>query len=401
MAGLLDFATDPQSAMMTQMALGLLSAGGPSSRPVSLGQAMGQAGQMGMQGYRDAQSNQMNQMKLDELKKRMAFMQNMNLQSPNLAQDALGAGALDLKDYLTLQTKDKPELVELDDPANPGRTVKKWVTPGKSDGTNIGYAPMKTPEGMRYDNGQLVGIPGYVDMKKQIAAAGRPTSNVMVNVEQKGRTKLSELDAETINEMGKNATQAMRAIPEIDRMIKNEGNAYSGILAPGLTGLAATADALGFATPEIKSKLVSSQLFAQGADAYAASMLKALMGSSQLSNADTMMVKKIAPQLASTPEARRELMAYARQRVLQMNDDYQSARNYYDKNNASLTGYQIPLPATLAPSQPTPQPAAPLRAPPPLLNVPVPSFRSEQEAAAAGIKSGTRIKINGVMGTWQ
>lgn len=177
MAGLLDFATDPQSAMMTQMALGLLSAGGPSSRPVSLGQAMGQAGQMGMQGYKDAQSNQMNQMKLDELKKRMAFMQNMNLQSPNLAQDALGAGALDLKDYLTLQTKDKPELVELDDPANPGRTVKKWVTPGKSDGTNIGYAPMKTPEGMRYENGQLVGIPGYVDMKKQIAAAGRQEPN--------------------------------------------------------------------------------------------------------------------------------------------------------------------------------------------------------------------------------
>src|SRR3972149_6410679 len=123
MAGLLDFATDPQSAMMTQMAFGLLSAGGPSSRPVSLGQAMGQAGQMGMQGYKDAQTNQVNQMKLDELKKRMAFMQNMNLQSPNLAQDALGAGALDLKDYLTLQTEERPELVEVDDPTNPGRTV--------------------------------------------------------------------------------------------------------------------------------------------------------------------------------------------------------------------------------------------------------------------------------------
>ncbi len=177
MAGLLDFATDPQSAMMTQMALGLLSAGGPSSRPVSLGQAIGQAGQQGIQGYRDAQSNQMNQMKLDELKKRMAFMQNMNLQSPNLAQDALGAGALDLKDYLTLQTKDKPELVELDDPANPGRTVKKWVIPGMADGTNIGFAPMKAPEGMQYANGQLVGIPGYVDMKKQIAAAGRQAPN--------------------------------------------------------------------------------------------------------------------------------------------------------------------------------------------------------------------------------
>jgi len=363
MAGLLDFATDPQSAMMTQMALGLLSAGGPSSRPVSLGQAMGQAGQMGMQGYRDAQTNQVNQMKLDELKKRMAFMQNMpNMEDPNFINQALQSGALDLNTALPLMMKDKekPQLVEVEDPANPGRTVKKWVTPGKSDGTNIGYAPMKAPEGMQYVNGQLVGIPGYVDMKKQIAAAGRTTSNIMVNVEQKGRTKLSELDADTINEMGKNATQAMRALPEIDRMIKNEGNAYSGILAPGLTGLAATADALGFATPEIKNKLVSSQLFAQGADAYAASMLKALMGSSQLSNADTMMVKKIAPQLASTPEARRELMIYARKRVLQMNDDYQSARNYYDKNNASLTGYKIPLPETSSPAQPSMQSAAPL-----------------------------------------
>lgn len=180
MAGLLDFATDPQSAMMTQMALGLLSAGGPSSRPVSLGQAIGQAGQMGMQGYKDAQTNQVNQMKLDELKKRMAFMQNMpNMEDPNFINQALQSGALDLNTALPLMMKDKekPELVELDDPANPGRTVKKWVTPGKSDGTNIGYAPMKAPEGMQYANGQLVGIPGYVDMKKQIAAAGRQAPN--------------------------------------------------------------------------------------------------------------------------------------------------------------------------------------------------------------------------------
>jgi len=180
MAGLLDFATDPQSAMMTQMALGLLSAGGPSSRPVSLGQAMGQAGQMGMQGYRDAQTNQVNQMKLDELKKRMAFMQNMpNMEDPNFINQALQSGALDLNTALPLMMKDKekPQLVEVEDPANPGRTVKKWVTPGKSDGTNIGYAPMKAPEGMQYANGQLVGIPGYVDMKKQIAAAGRQAPN--------------------------------------------------------------------------------------------------------------------------------------------------------------------------------------------------------------------------------
>jgi hypothetical protein len=170
---------------------------------------------------------------------------------------------------------------------------------------------------------------------------------------EKGYTKLSELDAETINDMGKNAKQAREALPMVDRMIRNEGNAFSGVFAPGLTGLAQAADALGFATPELKKQLVSTQLFSQGADAYAASMLKALMGSNQLSNADLGMVQKIAPRLADSPEARREIMTYARKRIGDMQKEYQAARKYYDENNASLTGYEVPIDSTpdAAPAQ--------------------------------------------------
>lgn len=54
---------DPRSAMITQMGLGMLSAGGPQSTPMGLGQAFGQAGQQGMQAFQQAnQANQQQQM---------------------------------------------------------------------------------------------------------------------------------------------------------------------------------------------------------------------------------------------------------------------------------------------------------------------------------------------------
>lgn len=139
MAGLLDFATDPQSAMMTQTALGLLSAGGPSLKPVSLGQAMGQAGQMGIQGYKDAQSNQMNQMKLDQLKRQLAFMQNMpSMKDPNFINQALQSGAVDLNTALPLMMKDNKntwqdggdKLIQLDAYGQPtGQSMPKGLAP--------------------------------------------------------------------------------------------------------------------------------------------------------------------------------------------------------------------------------------------------------------------------------
>lgn len=339
MAGLLDFATDPQSAMMTQMALGLLSAGGPSSRPVSLGQAMGQAGQMGMQGYRDAQNNQMNQMKLDELKKRMAFMQNMNLQSPNLAQDALVAGALDLKDYLTLQAKDKPELVELDDPANPGRTVKKWVTPGKSDGTNIGYAPMKTPEGMRYENGQLVGIPGYVDMKKQIAAAGRTTINNNNYQEKEEDKAIGKSFGEFYSDLQKAGFAASGKIARYDRLGQLLTGVQTGKLTPATTQISALADSLGVSIdPNLPAK--------QAAEALSNEIALQLRNPSggagmpgALSDKDREFLVSMTPGLGKTPEGNKLIIETAKKLAKREMDVAKIARDYRIKNGRVDEGF--------------------------------------------------------------
>lgn len=62
--GLLGDVQDPQQVGLLNMGLGLLSAAGPSTTPVSLSQAAGRAGLLGMQAYQSALDHQM---KRDEL----------------------------------------------------------------------------------------------------------------------------------------------------------------------------------------------------------------------------------------------------------------------------------------------------------------------------------------------
>lgn len=109
--GLLD-PTDPNAAMLQNIAFGLLSAGGPSRMPVGLGQAIGAAGQQGMQGYQEAlqnqsltNQNQMQNMQMQAMQRRMAFKPDFS--SPNFLRDALAAGAIDIKDALPMLIKDQ------------------------------------------------------------------------------------------------------------------------------------------------------------------------------------------------------------------------------------------------------------------------------------------------------
>jgi hypothetical protein len=74
MAGILSDAPvgilDPRSAMLTQMGLGLLQAGGPSRTPVSFGQSFGQAGAQGLQAFQQAnQANQQEALRQIQMKK--------------------------------------------------------------------------------------------------------------------------------------------------------------------------------------------------------------------------------------------------------------------------------------------------------------------------------------------
>jgi hypothetical protein len=87
---------DPRSAMITQMGLGLLSAGGPQSTPTGLGQAFGQAGQQGMQAFQQAnQANQQQQifaMKMAEVQREAEERKKKEAALAALMQDPKLAG---------------------------------------------------------------------------------------------------------------------------------------------------------------------------------------------------------------------------------------------------------------------------------------------------------------------
>lgn len=99
--------------------------------------------------------------------------------------------AIELRAKMAKETP-KMHLVDVEDPANPGRTIKRWVREGEAAGVDVGMVPQKerqAPEGMTIGpDGRYQIIPGYLDMRKQIAAAGRapqlPTPAQMVQTDQ-------------------------------------------------------------------------------------------------------------------------------------------------------------------------------------------------------------------------
>lgn len=182
----------------------------------------------------------------------------------------------------------------------------------------------------------------------------QPAANTTIKLpSNKGYTKLAENDADAISQMAKDAVAGARSLPAIRALNRNEGGAYSGMFAPGQVAFSQFMSAIGVNDPKLQKALVSSELFNQSSDEYAAMILKPLMGSTQLSNTDLAFVKGIVPRLQNQPESRRELLQYAEKRVNQLQSDYQSARKHYESNDASLTGWQPSQPAdNIAPQQP-------------------------------------------------
>ena len=119
--GLLD---NPQDAALMQLGLGLLSAGGPSRSPVSLGQAIGSAGQGAMEEYRRTQAlqQQMAQRKMQEQMQQMQLSQHqmtldestrrnaaLKLFRDQLPAELQGRFDVDPQGFLKAMSKDQEE----------------------------------------------------------------------------------------------------------------------------------------------------------------------------------------------------------------------------------------------------------------------------------------------------
>lgn len=171
MAGLLDMVNDPRQAFITQLGMGLLSAGGPSTKPVSFGQAFGAAMAPALQGAQQAQEYQ-TALAEKQRKRSLEDVQKQQIES-----------------FISSLPTEQQAIAR----ANPEKAIEAFykaqeeytLGPGNiryRGGRPVASAPFKPdefkpPEGMvTGEGGRLEWIPGYLEGRAQIAASGAPVS---------------------------------------------------------------------------------------------------------------------------------------------------------------------------------------------------------------------------------
>jgi hypothetical protein len=180
------------------MAMGLLGAGGYSRMPVSTGQGIAQ----GYGAYQQAKQQQQAQQQSREMFDLQKQQHQMQLAQAQRSQADTAMAKQKLQQYYSslpeghphkamLEQADKMDVPMKDvwDKLNPKQEAYT-LAPGHvrfdGGGKQVASVPIgrKAPEGMLYGvDGSLSAIPGYVAMRKEIAAAGRPvaTTNVFNN----------------------------------------------------------------------------------------------------------------------------------------------------------------------------------------------------------------------------
>jgi hypothetical protein len=292
--------------------------------PVSLGQALGQ-GIQGMQETRqNAMMNQMRQAQMgamkqqqeDALRKRQALMQFREQLPPEMRN----MFDVDPQSVLSMLKPKEPQYKEVG-----GNLVEI----GPSGAKSIFTAPEKAPEGMRLVDGQLVPIPGYVQMKSQIAAAGRPSVNVNQGYEKAFDKQLAELDAKRLGELTTKADSARNLLQTINRMEKMNPDVYSGGGASARMATVNLLQGMGINVGDPK-KLAMSQAFDSDASKLVLDSLGGSLGAGT-SNADVSFIQKTVPQLAHSKEARQQMFNWMRDKALRTIKQGSDARAHYEK----------------------------------------------------------------------
>lgn len=180
MAGLLDMVNDPRQAFITQLGMGLLSAGGPSTKPVSFGQAFGAAMAPALQGAQQAQEYQMAQeearrKKMAEMAKQQTIQQFVASLPPDQQMAALANPEEAIKAYYAMQQESRKASQPRFETVftEKGGQQKAWVSPQ-------GVMPVggvSLPDWMN---------PEYQDFAMRKAQAGATRQSVMINEGQKG-----------------------------------------------------------------------------------------------------------------------------------------------------------------------------------------------------------------------
>ncbi len=370
MAGLLDMATDPQSAMLTQLGLGLLSASGPSRMPVSMGQALGQAGQQGMQGFQQAQENQMRQAQLQAYKRKMveeaaqrAFFANAGqyMQSPE--QQAIGQfgptpeGAASIPG---MQPKFDQNRMVMDMLKTPGMgaqalgMLSKDETPialgeGGKLVTRSGREIASNPkaDSNKPINGYLVPDgkggwkidPAFYAAEQGLKRAG--ASNVSVNTRQESEEAktVGKAFGEQYADIQKGGYESAAKIAKYNRMEQLLSGIQTGKLTPAATDIAATAESLGI---KVDPKLPAKQAAQALANEVALTLRNPAGGAGMpgaLSDKDLVFLRSMTPGLGNTPGGNALIIQTAKKLAQRDRDIAKLARDYRTKHGTMDEGF--------------------------------------------------------------
>lgn len=213
----------------------------------------------------------------------------------------------------------------------------------------------KTPEipagFTRGPNGQLVADPGYVRGRSEIARAGAPRVNTtVVNEGPKAFAReAGKMDAEQLGELRKAAMASQASLGTVSNMRSAiDRGVYSGGTANLQTQAASIINGITGLTPK---GLPGSELFNAEASKLVLDHVKTL--GANPSNADREFIEKTVPRLASSPEARNQLISYLEEKATRAITTFQEADKYARANNG-LGGF--PLVQQPAGGAPTPTP---------------------------------------------
>lgn len=238
--GLLDLADDPKMGL----AMGLLSASGPSSRPVSMGQALGM-GIQGMQQTREqGMQNQLRQMQMDaykqaqEQEKKKQLMMTEFLKNPSIPENirqAVASGSIDLGDLMKPQTVKEGESINIPMLSMMGQNGT--IAQGPAKAPKLGTEAIFGPNNLWQTYQTVDGVP---DLSKPIGspfAKGKDASSVSVS--PKVEVKMAEGVASQIGPMMKDARIAADgAVKMYDAADRIEKAVDSGLVSAGpLTSL--------------------------------------------------------------------------------------------------------------------------------------------------------------------
>jgi len=376
-----------QQQSMLQAASALLSAGGPSRTPISLGQALGGALQAGQQGYQQAQmgaiQNLMTSQKLQEADR----AKQMRLLYPQVFKETVGEGGQtqltidpnklqaltalssnpletlaavsklvpDLRraGFLTTGVQDNPFTIFTQDPTVP-ESIKRIATQYEKSYASGTLDPEKADERIRQLGESVRNAQQFQQTKTQQesqfaqTAAGREEARIFAKQQSEALLALRQAaeankpetfsysqkkEFDTVQKTLAEAKSAEDSATIADRAAPLISEAYTGKIEAGTKGLLG---ALGVSTAAKEANDRLTQLSQQLA-------LKTPKFSGPTSDADAKRYDKAVGDLANpsiTPESKVQALQDIKKLAVKAADYAQQQENYFYSNNKSLRGFK-------------------------------------------------------------